>query len=52
MLRIKWCGHKEEAPIITHAQEEEQKKDDLTCGLMNKVLVIGLEIKQARTFNN
>ena len=30
-----WCGHEVQAPNYAHIQEEEQKEDGPTCGLMD-----------------
>ena len=30
-----WCRHEVQAPNYTHVQEEEQKEDGPTCGLMD-----------------
>ena len=35
LVQCIWCGHEVQAPNYTHVQEEEQKEDGPTCGLMD-----------------
>ena len=42
-----WCGHEVQAPNYTHVQEEEQKEDSPTCGLMDGAYqLLGLKLSK------
>ena len=49
MLKNWWCGHEVQAPHYTNVQEEEQREDGPTCGLMDGAYqLLGLRLNKPK----